>query len=440
MRVINALLTTLPSLVWAASLPSSDVDSRSAPDVQPLQQSAKTISLSQVENKNFQREDPSVELIRTFVKYGKPLTPGLSEAIELNPNLNAKFKSYSGGDGKTGTIKASPPELFDIQYVVPVLIGTPPQKTYLNLDTGSADFWTFSTDTYKPLVRNQTLYKPNSSSSSKLLKGEAWNIRYGDGAGASGIVYQDRVQVGGTFFNKQGVQSAVQVSFEISGDSFASGIMGMAMKGINTVRPTQQHSYFENILDSLKEPVFTANLQKGRPGNYNFGYIDNKEHIGNITYAPLLSDTPFWEVNVTGYQVDGSPYQPVVWNALVDTGTSLLILPENIVNEYYTSVEGAAFDPRRGMMLFPCEVQLPDFYFGIGEYRGKVPGHYINYGKADPSYCYGGIQATDIQGPSVLGDILLKAQFVVFDGGKNAVGFANKQLLPPSETLNGIGE
>uniref|UniRef100_A0A8H7NEJ1 Peptidase A1 domain-containing protein n=1 Tax=Bionectria ochroleuca TaxID=29856 RepID=A0A8H7NEJ1_BIOOC len=420
--------------------PSADVDSRSAPDVQPLQQSAKTISLSQVENTNFQREDPSVELIRTFVKYGKPLTPGLSEAIELNPDLNAKFKSYIGGDGETGTIKASPPALFDIQYVVPVLIGTPPQKTYLNLDTGSADFWTFSTDTYKPLVRNQTLYKPNSSSTSKLLKGEAWNIRYGDGAGASGIVYQDRVQVGGTFFNKQGVQSAVQVSFEISRDSFASGIMGMAMKGINTVRPTQQHSYFENILDSLKEPVFTANLQKGRPGNYNFGYIDDKEHIGNITYAPLLTDTPFWEVNATGYQVGDSPYQPVVWNALVDTGTSLLILPENIVNEYYTGVEGAAFDPRRGMMLFPCEVQLPDFYFGIGDYRGKIPGHYINYGKADPSYCYGGIQATDIQGPSVLGDILLKAQFVVFDGGKNAVGFANKQLLPPSKVLNGIGE
>ena len=99
MRVISALLTTLPSLVWAASLPSPDVGSRSAPDVQPLQQSAKTISLSQVENTNFQREDPSVELIRTFVKYGKPLTPALSEAVELNPDLNAKFKSYSGGGG-----------------------------------------------------------------------------------------------------------------------------------------------------------------------------------------------------------------------------------------------------------------------------------------------------------------------------------------------------
>lgn len=98
MRVIQALLTTLPSLVWAASLPSPDVDSRSAPDVQTLQ-SAKTVSLSQVENKNFQPEDPSVELIRTFVKYGKPLTPSLSEAVELNPDLNAKFKSYIGGGG-----------------------------------------------------------------------------------------------------------------------------------------------------------------------------------------------------------------------------------------------------------------------------------------------------------------------------------------------------
>lgn len=191
---------------------------------------------------------------------------------------------------------------------MPVAIGTPGQTLPLNLDTGSADFWTFSTDTYRPLVRGQTLYRPRASSTSSLLEGQSWQIRYGDGSGASDIVYTDRVRIGDTSVADQAVQAAVQVSEDMSYDSFASGILGMARSSANTVRPVPQRTYFDRVKDDLAQPLFTANLHRRRAGNYNFGFIDTSEHTGSIAYAPVDPMSPFWKVAIAGYQVGAKRY------------------------------------------------------------------------------------------------------------------------------------
>ncbi|KAJ6446737.1 malate/L-lactate dehydrogenase [Purpureocillium lavendulum] len=400
----------------------------SAPSVKGNRE-GKTFSLAQVPNQNFKGLDVPAAFMKAHLRYGDALPAALSRAVKKDPALMTKFKALSPQVGETGTVQATPAEKFDSEYVVPVGFGTPPQVINVNLDTGSADLWVFSSKTNKQSVNGQTLYRPEDSSTAALQQNYTWSIKYGDESGASGVVYKDRVQVGQTYFDQQAVEAAVDVSQEIAADSFASGILGLSMSRANTVKPKAQLTYMDNIKKDLAMPVFTSNLRSQQPGNYNFGYINQSEYSGQIQYAKIDPQSPYWKVSLTGYQVGNSTgdFKALPWNAIVDTGTSLLLAPEDILKGYWGQVRGAAVDDK-GMYVFPCEQTLPDFYFGIGQYRGFVPGAYINYGKVNDSTCFGGIQTSDKIGFAILGDVLLKAQFVVFDLGAMTVGFANKNL------------
>ena len=427
----TTILLAAPLGAWAAALNSAVLSSRDASNT-TVSRTGSAFSLGEVPNRDYNGGDAPMEMLKAHTKFVNTIPPQLQAAVDQNPDMKAKFKIYlqDGGDER-GTVEARPPPFYDIQYVVPVDIGTPAQRTYLNLDTGSSDLWTFTTDTYKPFVDGQTLYDPNASESSKELKGEAWSVKYGDGAGASGIVYTDKVALGETSFDEQAIQSAVQVSYAIAQDSFSSGILGMAFSDANTVRPTKQKTYLDNIQDDLEQPLFTVNLQKGKPGNYNFGYIDSSEHTTEIAYNPIEEGTPFWKVPMSGYQIGSNrPFTEYPWSGVVDTGTTLLLVPDAIVRDYYATIPGAHFDPFLAMMVFPCKVVVPDFTFGFGDYRGTVPGHYINYGRSSGDDCFGGIQSSEGIGMAIIGDVLLKAQFVVFDIGNRTVGFAGKETLP----------
>jgi aspergillopepsin I len=83
-----------------------------------------------------------------------------------------------------------------------------------------------------------------------------------------------------------------------------------------------------------------------------------------------------------------------------------------------------------GLYIFPCNAKLPDLAFSVGSsYTGVVPGKYINYsvtGLGDGN-CIGGLQSSDDIGINIVGDILLKSQFVIFEGGASPrLGFAAK--------------
>lgn len=277
------------------------------------------------------------------------------------------------------------------------------------------------------MVNGQAVYRPANSFTSKRMDGSTWKIKYGDDASADGIVYIDRVQIGETFVEHQAIEAAIHVSQDVSSDKFVSGILGMANSAANTVRPVPQKTYIDNIKSQLALPLFTANLRSKAPGNYNFGYINQSEYIGEIKYMDIDLFTPFWKIASTGYRV-GNFEQKFVIDAIVDTGTSLMLLPQNVVMDYWSKVPGAYLDPQQGMMIFPCAQPLPDFELVIKQYYGRVPGSYMNYGKVSDTSCFGGIQSSEGLPFSVLGDVFLKAQFVVFNYESAAVGLANKVL------------
>jgi aspergillopepsin I len=79
-------------------------------------------------------------------------------------------------------------------------------------------------------------------------------------------------------------------------------LLGLAFSSINTVTPDQQTTFFQSAINQgvLSQNVFAADLKKGQPGSYDFGYIDSSKYTGSITYTGVDSSQGFWGFTSSG--------------------------------------------------------------------------------------------------------------------------------------------
>ncbi|KAI9826948.1 MAG: Type I transmembrane sorting receptor [Phylliscum demangeonii] len=402
-------------IIWASAVFASLTSAG------PIQKRS-AFTVHQSRNAAFKGKNGPAALAGAFLKFG----------IEVPQSLAAA----SGGNDGTAT---ATPQPLDTEYLVPVTIGNG-QTLNLDLDTGSADLrlircrllkehasWVFSSSLSTQQSQGHQVYNPAQSSTFQRLPGYTWNITYADGSGASGTVGTDTVNMGGTVVSKQAVELANRVSAQFAQQG-SDGLIGMAFSSINTVKPQQQLTFFDNAKSSLVAPLFTADLKPGVPGAYDFGFIDSKRYKGPIAYSPVDSRQGFWAFSSSGYQIGSGTFKTKSLPGIADTGTTLLIIEDGIAQQYYASVPGAQNDPNQGGYTFPCSAKLPNFTFGIGSYRAVISGSLINFAPVDSTgtTCFGGIQPRGTLPFNIFGDIMFKAQFVVFDAGNNRVGFAAK--------------
>ena len=239
------------------------------------------------------------------------------------------------------------------------------------------------------------------------------------------------MNVGGTTVTSQAVEAAETISSEFAQDQ-SDGLLGLAFSSINTVTPDQQQTFFANAESSLDAPLFTADLKKGEPGSYNFGYIDSSAYTGTITYTDVDNSQGFWGFTSSGYTVGSGSAVSESIAAIADTGTSLLLLPDDVVSAYYDEVSGSSNSESDGGYIFDCSTTLPDLTLTIEGYDAVVPGSYLNYAPNSDgsSTCFGGLQSSSGVGQSIFGDVFLKSQFVVFSDASSGpqLGFAPKPL------------
>lgn len=162
-----------------------------------------------------------------------------------------------------------------------------------------------------------------------------------------------------------------------------------------------------------------------------------------------------WTVQVTDFNVgndtastsnstssSNSGSSGVGFEGVVDTGTTLLLVPDAYATTYYLTIPSARQDLASSMWLFPCALSpsLPDLQLMIGgAYEAVVPGAFLNFGSVEDhpaggrvdgpaeEMCYGGVQSSEGLGvEAILGDVFLKSQLVVLDLEDGRVGFAKK--------------
>ncbi|KAI9649977.1 hypothetical protein NHQ30_002566 [Ciborinia camelliae] len=408
----------------------------------------RSFKVARVANPNYVGRTPGAgtrALIKAYNKHSMALPASLVDALNSDANpafpagnskakaangiTTAKAAAASGGGGARTGIVAAIPESGDTEYLSKVNIGG--QDIMMDFDSGSSDLWCFSTQLPTASQSGHQNFDPTKSKSFKMLQGAKWSISYGDGSGAAGNVGTDTVNIGGATVTGQAVEMATAVSASFVSDTQSNGLVGLAFSKLNTVKPTQQKTFFDNaIAQGLAQPVFTADLRHASAGSYEFGNIDTSKFNGSLSWAAVNTTQGFWQFSSTKFSVGGGQ-QTAVPNgqAIADTGTTLMLADANIVNGYYSKVQGAVNNKTVGGVTFPCSAKLPDLQVDVGgSYMAVVRGDDINYAPVDATgkTCFGGLQATP-QSLQIYGDIMFKSQFVVFNGGNNSLGMAPHQ-------------
>ncbi|KAF9883432.1 hypothetical protein FE257_003474 [Aspergillus nanangensis] len=373
-------------------------------------------------------------LRRAYTKYGiVPTDLGIDlddfEPIAMHTAAQQDFSEPELD--QTGAVSAASVQN-DAAFVSPVTVGG--QRLILNFDTGSSDFWVMNSRLPELETAGRTIFNPSKSNTFQEIEGATFNISYGDSSFAAGDVGYDTVDIGGATVKRQAIGLPTTVSPSFLQDTYSNGLVGLGFSKLNTVQPKKQKTFLDNIAASLDAPVLTASLISDGVGEYEFGIIDHTKYVGDIANVSIDSSNGFWEFKTAGFAVGGGPLKELdsVPTAIADTGTSLMLLAEDVVDAYYEQVQGAVFVSSASGYIYPCTAELPSLTMAVGEkHYATVPGEFIHFSEVGvnkttgETVCYGGIQSNQGARMQIFGDAFLKAFFAVFDLRGPSLGLAS---------------
>ncbi|PWY89006.1 aspergillopepsin A-like aspartic endopeptidase [Aspergillus heteromorphus CBS 117.55] len=397
------------------------------------QHKARSFKVARVRRGTGELHGPSA-LRKAYRKYGIVPAKLNIDLADFEPITTEHTAAVAASDDdsepdQTGAVSATSVE-GDAEFVSPVIIGG--QKIVMTFDTGSSDFWVMDTRIQETLT-GHTEYNPSNSTTFKEMAGYSFNVSYGDSSYAAGPVGTDVVNIGGAIVQNQAFGIPTEVSGSFVEDTNSNGLVGMGFSNINTIQPKAQDTFFANVAPSLDLPVMTAALKSDGVGEFEFGTIDQSKYSGGIANVSVDSSNGYWEFVTPQYSVNGGELKSIgtVNTSIADTGTSLMLLNEDVVKDYYSQVPKSVYVDSVGGYIYPCNTTLPNFGIAIGtESLATIPGNLINFSKVGTntttgeSLCYGGIQSNAGESLQILGDTFLKAFYVIFDMRGPSLGVA----------------
>ena len=170
--------------------------------------------------------------------------------------------------------------------------------------------------------------------------------------------------------------------------------------------------------------VFTAYLSSFRDDGksdgksfYTFGYIDKDSAGGSAPYYTSIdSSQGFWQFPSTSASVNGKTIARSGNTAIADTGTTLALVSDDLVEKIYAAIPGAKYDSEQQGYVFPSNTavdKLPTVSFAVGGKLFSVHKEDLAFQDLKNGFVYGGIQSGGDLGFDILGDTFLKGIYAV---------------------------
>lgn len=362
------------------------------------------------------------------------------KAISLAQNAEARHGLKKGGTallrGKKASSHASqkPPTRASqaSEYFGFLHIGTPPQEFQVVFDTGSGNLIIPSKECHSDACKMHHQFDGKKSNTAvdvafadkpdeKVTKSgdrDVVTITFGTGE-ISGLFMKDHICIGDICTHGDFIAITEETDQPFSLVPF-DGIFGLGL-------PQMSESPHFNVLDCmirdkvLKKNMFSVYLaaDDNDESEISFGQIQTHRMAGELFWVPV-SNPGYWQVEMQDVVV-GADRQELCkgkCQVAVDTGTSLLAGPTEIVNSL-NSILGVKED---------CSNfdTLPELGFLIGGHTLKLsPDDYVD---RDGRTCSVALMTMDVPPPKgplfIFGDPFLRRYYTVYDREHLQVGFA----------------
>ena len=296
-------------------------------------------------------------------------------------------------------------------------------------------YWTNSSNLWVPSKSCSNCGGHNtydsSQSSTYEANGTTFSIRYGTGS-LKGYLSSDYIYVGNLSDRVTFGEATDEPGLTFKEAKF-DGIFGLAFRSISEDNVDPPFYVFEQD-GILNQDLFSFYLQSDdkQDGELLIGDIDTSHYSGDLWYTPLIHET-YYMIALDSAEMNGESITTVE-KAIIDSGTSLLVGPTTDVAAVAKAI--GATEVESGEYEIDCSVTLPDLTFTLGSGSDTksltVSGETWKIKVCEFDVictCLMGMAGMDIPaadgGPLwILGDVLMRDYFTVFDVGNLQMGFA----------------
>lgn len=269
----------------------------------------------------------------------------------------------------------------------------------MDFDSGSSDFFLPGPDCTENCEGHKVF--ETGQSSTAVDQHKTFSIEFADGSTVAGEIFHDTVSLAGLVATNQAVVAATQYSdgFAIA-NSPPDGLLGLAFESIaNTGSPP----VFQTLVTERKttQSVFGVTLLDDG-GELVVGGTDTSAFTGALSFAPLIVTNPpaFWEITAQSVSVGNRRVVTRAQDAIVDTGTTLLIVDPNSATAIYRAIPGsrsAANEIGEGFFTIPCNEIPTDVSFTVAGKAFTLSADTLNFGQIEEgsNECVGGIMGAD---------------------------------------------
>lgn len=318
-----------------------------------------------------------------------------------------------------------------------VSIGTPAQDLRLHIDTGSSDLWV-NTPSSTLCESNGDpcdlagAYSPNKSSTYHYLNSN-FNITYVDGSGSAGDYVTDTVRFASVSLTDQ------QFGIGYSSTSY-EGILGIGYPLNEVAIQTTGHTYPNVPAKLVNQGTINTNAYSlwlndldASTGSILFGGVNSAKYTGSLQTLPIVPEYGQYAefvIALTGVGADGnsgSIASDIAVPALLDSGSSLMYLPNDIASAIFDAV-GAQYDASQGAAFVDCDLananNTIDLTFSSPTIRVPLNELVLTAGvSGGKPVCILGVAPAEGTTP-VLGDTFLRSAYVVYDIANNEISLA----------------